>query len=235
MCISESIYNKFFSLIIRVIEIVVNFLETKEMQKYLKGTTTLAFICKSGVVVGSDTRSTMGFLISDKKSKKIYNIDDRMALTTAGLVGDNVTLVRVMKAQAALSRLEKKPLTIKGAANLLSNILYSRRGFPFMVQLVLAGYDSAPHVYELDAVGGMSEKSVSATGSGRPTAYGVLESEYKEGMSLEDGIKLAVKAVKSAMERDAASGNHIDIVTVTGDGYAEVPQETIKEILKSFE
>lgn len=202
----------------------------ENLKKYLKGTTTLGFVCSDGVVIASDTRVTMGYLISDKEARKIYQIDDRIAMTTAGLFGDNQALVRIMRAQASLLKMQGKPMTVKMASTLLSNILNERRMFPFLVQLIVAGYDTRGRIFELDSVGGISEKKMASTGSGSPVAYGVLENEYREGMSVEEGIKLAIKAMKSALERDAATGNHIRVVTITSKGYKELSKEHIGKI-----
>ena len=209
--------------------------EEQKLNKYLKGTTTLGFVCSDGTVLASDTRSTMGYLVSHKEAQKIYPIDEKLAMTTAGLVGDNQTLVRVMKAQAALYKMDGKPMAVKTAATLLSNILQGNKSFPFWVQLILGGYDTEGKIFELDAVGGMSDKKLAATGSGSPIAYGILETEYKEGIPVQDGIKLAVKCIKAAQERDAATGNKIEVVTVTDQGYKKLSEEKVKGILEEFE
>lgn len=208
-------------------------LTEEQLQKYLKGTTTLGFVCKDGVVLGSDTRSTMGFFIADKEAQKIYAVDDKMAITTAGLVGDNQALVRLMKAQIALYKLQGKSMSVRAAATILANILHSRRYSPFWVQLLVGGIDTEGRIFELDPVGGLSEKVLASTGSGSPTAYGVLEQSYKgkEKMTVEEGIKLAARAIKGAQERDAATGNKIEIVTITDKGYRKIQHEQVLKLL----
>lgn len=209
--------------------------DEEKLSKYLKGTTTVGIVCKDGVVLGSDTRATMGYLISDKRAQKIYQVDEKLGMTTAGLVGDNQALVRIMKAQLALSKMDGKPLTVKAASILLSNILHGRRYYPFLAQLIVGGHDSSGgHVFELDPAGGHSEKKVSATGSGSPIAYGVLEEGYKTGLAVSDGVTLVVKALKSALERDAGTGNHIDIVTITEKGYEKLSEEQVKKIVDAI-
>lgn len=212
----------------------VDLLDTKKFEKYLKGTTTLGLVCKDGVVLASDTRSTMGFFIADKDARKLYNIDDKIVMSTAGLVGDNQALVRIMRAQASLYKLQGKPMTVKSASTLLANILHSSRVYPFVAQLIVGGVDTEGRIYELDPVGGMSEKKAAATGSGSPTAYGVLETEYKEEMDLEDGVKLAVKAVNTALQRDVATGNNVDVMKVTDKGYERLTREEIDAIVKEI-
>jgi proteasome beta subunit len=98
------------------------------------------------------------------------------------------------------------------------------------VQLIIAGYDDAPRIYDLDAIGGVEEeKKFFSTGSGSPIALGVLEDNFKEGMSIEDGIKLAVRAIKSAIERDIGSGGKaIDIAVISKEGIKITRQELSK-------
>ena len=209
--------------------------DDEQLNKYLKGTTTVGIICKDGVVLGSDTRATMGYLIADKRAQKIYQVDEKLGMTTAGLVGDNQALIRIMKAQLSLSKLDGRPLAVKSAATLLANIMHGRRYNPFLAQIIIGGHDSTGgHIFELDPAGGYSEKKVSSTGSGSPVAYGVLEEGYRVSLSVSDGVLLVVKALKSALERDAGTGNHIDIVTITERGYEKMADEQVKKIIDSL-
>lgn len=210
-------------------------LSHEQVEKYLKGTTTVGLSCKDGVVLASDSRATMGYLISDKDAQKIYQVDDKLAITTAGLVGDNQSLIRIMRAQLALARMEEKPLTVKAASTLLSNILHSRRYNPFLAQLIVGGFDNiGGHIFELDPVGGMSEKKVSATGSGSPAAYGVMETAYKENMTVQEGAELATRAIYTAKERDAGTGNTIQVVTITEKGFKKLTADQIEKIVQNL-
>lgn len=115
----------------------------------------------------------------------------------------------------------KRRISVKGAATLLKNILHGNKYYPFYVQLIIAGFDtSGPAIFDLDPVGGTEEeKKFFSTGSGSPMVLGVMEDSYREGMSLDEGVKLAVRAVKAAIERDTGSGGRgIDVVTITKDG-----------------
>lgn len=186
------------------------------------GTTTLGLICRDGVVVAAEKKSTMGYLVASKESEKIFPIDDRIAMTIAGVSGDAQTLVRYMKAEIKLFEMEnKRKISIKGAATLLANILQSSKFFPYFVQLIVAGVDeSGPAIFSLDAVGGLEEeKKFFSTGSGSPIALGVLEDGYKPQISVEEGAKLALRAIKAAIERDIGSGGKaIDIAKITKEG-----------------
>jgi proteasome beta subunit len=207
------------------------------MEKELKtGTTTLGLVCKTGVVMAAEHRATMGTLIAHKKTQKIFKIDNHIALTTAGLVGDAQLLARWLMAEAELFNLKRnQEISVKAAATLMANILSGRRYFPYWVQLLIGGLDSeGGHVYSLDAAGGAIPDDYITTGSGSPYVYGILEDYYKENMTSNDGIDLAIRGVFTAMKRDAASGNGIDVVLIEKKGYEEVPMEKIEQRIKKM-
>lgn len=193
-------------------------MDNEKMDKYMKGTVTVGLICEDVAILSADHRATMGTLIADKEAKKIWALADHLAVTTAGVVGDNQMLVRLMKAESALYGLQSDKIPVDAAATLLSNILNQQRYFPMYIQMVLGGYDTEPRLYEVDMVGGITPKKYSATGSGSPVAYGVLEAMYKEGLSIEEGKEIVSKAMKAAIARDSAVGNGFDIVTITKKG-----------------
>ena len=207
------------------------------MNEIYKGTTTVGLICKDGVVLATERRATMGNYIASKSAKKIFRIADRVAMTTAGAVGDAQFLARLISIEAKLYeiRKEEEP-TIRAIATLLSNILNSVRFFPYFVQLLVGGVDKrGPSIYSIDLIGGaIEEKDIVATGSGSPTAYGVLEDRYSPDMTTDEGVELAVRAIYSAMRRDSASGDGIDVVKITKDKYVELKPEEVEEIIKRF-
>lgn len=195
------------------------------------GTTTVGIICKDAVVLATEKKAMIGWLVESKEDRKIYKLDEHIALTTAGGAGDAQTLVRIMKAQLKLFKLERGPATIKAAATLLSNILQGNKYFPYYVHLLLAGYDSEPHVYAVDAFGALSDQDkFYSTGSGSPMAYGVLESQFKEGLSQDEAIKLVIRAIKSAVERDVMSGGKgLAVAIIDKNGFRELTQQEIKQ------
>jgi len=158
-------------------------------------------------------------------------------MTTAGSVGDAQRLVKWMQVEAKLYKMRREePMTVKGVVSLLANILNSSRYFPFFVQLLVGGVDkNGPSIYSLDAIGGViEEKKAVATGSGSPIAYGILEDRYVEKMPIDEGIKLAVRALHNVMKRDAASGDGIRVITITAEGYKELEENEIKKILETI-
>ncbi|RLF54071.1 MAG: proteasome endopeptidase complex, archaeal, beta subunit [Thermoplasmata archaeon] len=195
------------------------------------GTTTLGLVCKDGVVVATERRATMGSMIAHKVTKKLFQIDEHLAMTTAGLVGDVQILARYLSAEAKLYRLIREiPMPVEAAATLMANILNQSKFFPYYVQLIIAGYDlEGPHVYSLDAAGGAIPDKYVSTGSGSPYVYGVLEDHYRDDMSIDEGIDLAIRAISSAMKRDSASGDGIDVAIITKEGFRLIPEDQVRK------
>jgi proteasome beta subunit len=200
------------------------------------GTTTLGMVCKDGVVVATEKRATMGNLIAHKATKKLYKIDQHIALATAGLVGDLQVLARYMNAEANLYRLKRNMrMPLKSAATLMSNILNQRKFYPYFVQLIIAGYDNTGgHVYSLDAAGGAIPDRYTAGGSGSPFVYGVLEDNYRDDLSVEEGVDIAVRAITAATSRDSASGGMIDVAVITEKEFREIPEGEIKKRMEKL-
>ena len=106
---------------------------------------------------------------------------------------------------------------------------------PYYVQLVLAGYDnSGGHVYALDAAGGAIPDTYTSGGSGSPYVFGVLEAHYKENMSSNEGVELAVRAISSAIGRDSASGGDIAVAVISKDGFDRIPGDEVKKIRENL-
>jgi len=208
-----------------------------KIQSRETGTTTVGVLCKDGVVLASDAKSTMGYLVAGKEVKKIYQVDDKMALTIAGGVGDVQAIVRILKAEIALYKtMRNADFTLRGAATLLSNILQGNRYYPYMAMLVLGGHDrDGFHLYSIDPLGGVEEEgSYTSTGSGSPIAYGVLENDYKGGSTKEEGTRLAVRAIRPARERDVFSGGvKMNVVVITKDGLDWIGEDVVNEIIKA--
>jgi proteasome beta subunit len=196
------------------------------------GTTTLGIVCKDGVVIATEHRATMGTMIAHKMTQKLFKIDDNMALTTAGLVGDAQVLARYAKAEAELYKIRNgASMSVRAASTMMANILAGQRYVPYYVQLIMGGIDDEGNwVYSLDSAGGSIPDKYVSTGSGSPYVYGVLEDHFRDGISTEDGVALAIRAIFMAMKRDSASGDGIEVAKISKKGY-----ETINLSLKEVE
>jgi proteasome beta subunit len=201
-------------------------------QLMLKGTTTIGVVCKDGVILASDTRVTMGFYVAHKHGKKVYKIDDHLAMTISGTVADAQRTVDILTVNAQLYKINMdRPLPVSSAARLVANLFFSSRYAPLLTQVLIGGVDdSGPHVYSLDPFGSLTEEKCVATGSGSPIAYGVLEDKYKEDMSVAELLPIIVKAVGSAMKRDAASGDSFNVAVIDKKGYRELADEEKKKL-----
>jgi proteasome beta subunit len=199
-------------------------------QTFKKGTTTVGLLCNDGVVLAAEKRATMGTLIANKEVEKIIPIQDHLAITVAGSVADAQTLARVLKAQCSLYEIRRgRKIGIESAATLLGNILQGSKWFPYWVQILIGGYDSQGRVYSVDLIGSVLKEKVVSTGSGSPVAYGVLEDKYRVDKSVKDNVPIAVRAIRAAIERDSASGNGIDVATITKSGFTAIPADKVKE------
>lgn len=206
----------------------------EQYQESMKGTTTIGLVFSSGVILATEKRATMGYMIASKKAKKVYQVAERIGMTTAGGVGDAQQLARILTVECNLYQIRRsRPITVGATATLLSNYLNQNRYFPYYVQLLVGGIDeNGPSVYSVDAMGGATkEEEIVATGSGSPMAYGVLEDRFIPHMNEEDSIDLAIRALKSAMKRDAGSGEGIHVVVITKDKYEELNEDKLKKYL----
>ncbi len=205
------------------------------MEEQLKtGTTTVGIVCKDGVVLAADKRATAGNLIVDKRADKVHILSDDFAATIAGTVSDAQLLIKLIKAELKLKemRTDKRPST-KEAANLLGGLLYSniRRMsmLPGVAHFLLGGKDSSGvYLYDLFPDGSVTKiKDYVSSGSGSVFAYGVLETQWQPDMSVAEAIKLATRAVNTALQRDSYSGNGIDVVVVTEKEIKKVIQKEV--------
>jgi len=200
----------------------------------MKGTTTIGLVFTGGVILATEKRATMGYMIASKRAKKVYQVADRIGMTTAGGVGDAQQLARILTVECNLYQIRRsRSITVGASSTLLSNYLNQNRFFPYYVQLLVGGVDEhGPSVYSVDAMGGATrEDEIVATGSGSPMAYGVLEDRYHTGMTQDEAIDLAIRALKAAMKRDAGSGEGIHVVVITKDQYTEMSEDALKKYL----
>jgi len=175
----------------------------------------------------------MGFFVAHRKGKKVYKIDEHLAMTISGNVADAQRTVEVLTANAKLYRLNMaRPMPVSSAARLVANMLFSSRYAPLLAQVLIGGMDdSGPHVFSIDPFGSITEEKCVATGSGSPVAYGVLEDKYKQDAAIKDVLGIVVKAVDSAMKRNAATGDSFDVSVIDKKGYRELSEKEKRNIM----
>ncbi len=197
------------------------------------GTTTVALKYSDGVVVAADKRASAGTYIASKTARKILQVDEHMVLTISGYVGDAQYLARLADSEARYFRMRSgKRISVKALSTLLSNYLNYYRYVPYVISLILAGYDdTGSHVFQIDLDGGILEEEYTATGSGSIVAIGVLDDRYKKGMTLDEALELAIRAIARAMGRDAATGDGIDVAYVNAEGVHYLRSDEIEQYL----
>ena len=199
------------------------------------GTTTIGLVCKDGLVLAADKRATSGYLIAWKKFDKVIPITNTIAVTVAGTVSDVQLLVKYLKAELKLKDLRTgRETSVKEASSLLANFVYNNiRKYsliPGISHFIVGGVDlTGFHLYDLSPDGSIVEvDDYISSGSGSVMVFGVLETLYKKGLSVDEGVKLAIKGINAAVQRDIASGNGIDVVAITKDGIKKVFSKEIE-------
>jgi len=201
------------------------------------GTTTVGLVGKDIIVLAADQRATMGHLVYDDEAQKLYKITEHIGVTNAGAVGDSLVIIRFLRSHANLYEIERQTrVTAKALASYLSNILNSTRFYPFAVQFLLGGVNQKPELFEVTAFGGVLErKKYAASGSGTELALTTLDQEFKPGMTEEEGVALAVKAVKSGTRRDVFSGGKvISVMVIDKDTIRTLSEQDIKKHLEKL-
>jgi len=190
---------------------------------WIPGATTIGVVCTDGVILASEKRVTYGYLVVSKGVKKVFEITDQIGAACAGLVGDMQILTREVEAQANLFSMDVgRRISVRSAAKLMSVILFNRRYAPLITQTIVGGLDEeGPSLYVLDVLGSLIPDNYAVVGSGTEIAMGVLEEGYKEGLSIEEAKALVTRAIKSAISRDAMSGDGIDFLVITKKGITE--------------
>jgi proteasome beta subunit len=194
---------------------------------FIPGATTIGLVYSEGVILASEKRVSYGSMIMSRTGKKVFRIADSVGAACAGLVSDMQILAREVEAQAKLFSFDaKRPMPVRAAAKVMSNVLFGRRMIPLITQTIVGGMDyDGPTIYVLDVLGSVLPDDYAAVGSGAQLATGVLEEGYKKGMSQKDAKSLVLHAIKSAVRRDVMSGDGVDFLIITKDG---IQEETIK-------
>ncbi|HIJ12172.1 MAG TPA: archaeal proteasome endopeptidase complex subunit beta [Halobacteriales archaeon] len=193
----------------------------EEMEEIVKtGTTTIGLSTAEGVVLATDMRASLGGrFIASKDVQKVEQVHPNAAVTMCGSVGGAQAFIRSLKAETNLYGMRRgKEMSIKALATLAGNFLRSNWTV-FLISPILGGVDKEGNqVYSLDIGGAVMLDNYVATGSGMQLAYGVLEDKYEEGMTNKEASSVAAQAIKSASQRDAASGDGIYLSVITEEG-----------------
>lgn len=194
--------------------------------QFMPGATAVGVTFDKGVVLAAEKRIALGTYIVSKGTKKTFRITDHVGAACAGMVADMQILIRQIESLAKIKALEtRRPMPPNSIAKLISVMLFERRYFPLLTQVIIGGVDDKPAIYTLDPLGSLLSDDFAVAGTGAEMAVGVIEASFKPNMNEKEAKELAVKAIRSAVSRDAASGDGVDMLVITKNGSKE---ESIK-------
>ena len=193
---------------------------------YMPGATAVGIIFDGGVVFASEKRVAYGNFLVSKSTKKTFRITPRVGATCAGLVADMQILTLQIAALAKIRAMElRRDIPPNTVAKMMSNMMYERRFFPLLTQVIVGGVVGKPVMYTLDPLGSVLPDQYAAVGTGAEMALGVLDPQFKPDMARDEAVGLARHAVRSASLRDSASGDGLDMLVITGDGMEETTEK----------
>jgi proteasome beta subunit len=191
-------------------------------EQYMPGATAVGIAYKDGVVLGAERRITLGGMVRSKSGRKVFRVTDTVGAVCAGMVADMQNLVKEVAVYSKLKELEtRKSMKPNSVAKLMSTLMFQNRYAPLLTQVILGGVGDKPIVYILDPLGSLIPDQYATVGTGEETAIGVVEAGYSPTMSQKEARELAISAIKAAIQRDALSGNGIDLLTIDKSGIKE--------------
>jgi proteasome beta subunit len=210
-----------------------------------EGTTVLALRFADGVVIAGDRRATEGFQIAHRSIEKVFAADDMSAVAIAGAAGPAVEMVRLFQTELEhYEKVEGERLTLEGKANKLSQMV--RANLPAAMQgLVVvplfAGFDETimqGRIFKYDLTGGRYEEDdYHATGSGGKDARSSLKKRYRQDLSRDEAVKVAIEALFDAADEDVGTGGpdlmrgiFPTVTAIAVSGMVEVPEEEVRRL-----
>ena len=175
------------------------------------------------VLLAAEKRVSYGNFVVNKNTKKTFNVTDHVGAACAGMVADMQVLVRQVSALSKIRKLEtRRNVEPNSVAKLMSVIMFERRYFPLLTQVVVGGVTTGkPEIYTLDPLGSVLPDKYAAVGTGAEMALGVMDAEFNENLDEEKATNLALKSIRSSIQRDSASGDGIDILIINKNGKSE--------------
>jgi proteasome beta subunit len=188
----------------------------------MPGATAVGISFANGVTLAAEKRVSYGNFVINKQTRKIFPVTESVGAACAGMIADMQVLVRQVEALAKIRKLEtRRNVATNSVAKLMSVIMFERRFFPLLTQVIVGGVDAKSQIYTLDPLGSVLPDEYAAVGTGAEMALGVLDSEYKSSITAEQSKDLALKAIRSSIQRDSASGDGIDLLVITKGGHAQ--------------
>ncbi|MGI0042271.1 MAG: proteasome subunit beta [Nitrososphaeraceae archaeon] len=190
--------------------------------QFMPGATAVGITFSDGVILAAEKRVSYGNFVINKHTRKIFSLTESVGAACAGMIADMQVLVRQVEALAKIRKLEiRRNVAPNSIAKLMSVIMFERRFFPLLTQVIVGGVNTKSQIYTLDPIGSVLPDDYAAVGTGAEMALGVIDSEYKSSLTAEQSKELALKAIRSSIQRDSASGDGIDLLVITKGGQAQ--------------
>src|SRR5919201_574950 len=190
--------------------------------EFMPGATVVGISYNNGVILAAEKRVSFGNFVVNKNIKKTFSVTDQVGAACAGMVADMQILVRQVEALAKIRKLEtRREVPPNSVAKLMSVIMFERRYFPLLTQVIVGGINAKPEIYTLDPLGSVLPDDYAAVGTGAEMALGIMDAEFKPNMTRTAAKNLAVKAITSSIQRDSSSGDGVDLLWITTNGSRE--------------
>jgi proteasome beta subunit len=190
--------------------------------QFMPGATAVGITFSDGVILAAEKRVSYGNFVINKHTRKIFSLTESVGAACAGMIADMQVLVRQVEALAKIRKLEtRRNVAPNSIAKLMSVIMFERRFYPLLTQVIVGGVNTKSQIYTLDPLGSVLPDDYAAVGTGAEMALGVIDSEYKSSLTAEQSKELALKAIRSSIQRDSASGDGIDLLVITKGGQAQ--------------
>lgn len=193
----------------------------------MPGATAVGITYNNGVLLASERRISYGNFVVNKNTKKTFTVTDHVGAACAGMVADMEVLVRQVSALSKIRKLEtRRDIQPNSVAKLMSVIMFERRYFPLLTQVIVGGINNRPEIYTLDPLGSVLPDKYAAVGTGAEMALGIMDADYSESLDEEKATALALRAIRSSIQRDSASGDGIDMLIINKDGKKELSHKS---------
>jgi proteasome beta subunit len=191
--------------------------------QFMPGATAVGITYDNGVLLASERRVSYGNFVVNKNTKKTFSVTDHVGAACAGMVADMDVLVRQVSALSKIRRLEtRRDVQPNSIAKLMSVIMFERRYFPLLTQVIVGGITNQPEIYTLDPLGSVLPDRYAAVGTGAEMALGVMDADFSDTLDEEKATTLALRAIRSSIQRDSASGDGVDLLIINKDGKKEL-------------
>ena len=176
-------------------------------------------------------------LAAQINSKKIYQIDEHVAVAIAGLSPDARVLVRQARYVSQGNRMTyDEPVDIESLTSSVGDLLqtYTQNSGvrPFGVSIIFGGVDNhRVSLISTDPSGSYRGHKAHAIGRNSEKAMKVLHEQYREGMDLDEATALAVESLKEAAD-EALTPEDLNISLISEE--QKFRTLSVEEIKKYF-